>query len=95
MGTSKNSESRLSDEKRDLKHQLDDAEARATELEMNKRALEGEIQRLNMILTDKDTEIQVQQERCDSLIRQIQVNLEEQMKFIPINLLLSFLSVNP
>jgi hypothetical protein len=40
---------------------------------MNKRALEGEIQRLSMILTDKDTEIQVHQERCDTLIRQIQV----------------------
>ena len=49
--------------------------ARATELEMNKRALEGEIQRLNMILTDKDTEIQVHQERCDTLIRQIQVQI--------------------
>jgi chromosome segregation ATPase len=40
---------------------------------MNKRGLEGEIQRLSMILTDKDTEIQVHQERCDTLIRQIQV----------------------
>jgi rootletin len=70
---SKSSESRLSDDKRQLKRALDEAEARATELEMNKRALEGDIQRLNMILTDKDTEIQVHQERCETLIRQIQV----------------------
>ena len=56
-----------------MKRALDESEARGTELEMNKRALEGEIQRLNMILTDKDTEIQVYQERCDTLIRQIQV----------------------
>ena len=39
---------------------------------MQKRALEGEIQRLNMILTDKDTEIQVHQVRCDTLIRQVE-----------------------
>lgn len=73
MGASKSSESRLSDDRRQLKRVLDESETRATELEMNKRALEGEIQRLNMILTDKDTEIQVHQERCDTLIRQIQV----------------------
>ena len=73
MGLTKSSEGRLSEEKRHLKRALDETEARATELEMNKRALEGEIQRLNMILTDKDTEIQVHQERCDTLIRQIQV----------------------
>jgi TolA-binding protein len=73
MGVSKSSESRLSDDLRQLKRILDESEARATELEMNKRALEGEIQRLNMILTDKDTEIQVHQERCETLIRQIQV----------------------
>jgi len=35
---SKSSESRLSDDKRQLKRALDEAEARATELEMNKRA---------------------------------------------------------
>ena len=73
MGVSKSSETRLNDDKRQMKRALEEMEARATELEMNKRALEGEIQRLNMILTDKDTEIQVHQERCDSLIRQIQV----------------------
>jgi uncharacterized coiled-coil protein SlyX len=73
MGLTKSSESRLADEKRQLKRALDECEARAIELEMHKRALEGEIQRLNMILTDKDTEIQVHQERCDTLIKQIQV----------------------
>ena len=74
MGFSKSSESRLADEKRQLKRVLDECEARTTDLEMNRRGLEGEIQRLNMILTDKDTEIQVHQERCDTLIKQIQVN---------------------
>lgn len=70
---SKSSEGRLSEDKRHLKRALEEAETRANELEMNKRALEGEIQRLSMILTDKDTEIQVHQERCDTLIKQIQV----------------------
>lgn len=74
MGLSKSSESRLSDEKRQLKRVLDECDARTTDLETNRRALEGEIQRLNMILTDKDTEIQVHQERCDTLIKQIQVH---------------------
>jgi hypothetical protein len=54
---------------------------------MNKRALEGEIQRLSMILTDKDTEIQVHQEHCESLIRKIQVRLN----IIFIALLISFI----
>ncbi len=74
----------MSDEKRQLKRILDDCEARATEAEMNRRALEGEIQRLNMILTDKDTEIQVHQERCETLIRQIQVKTQF-ILFIRIN----------
>jgi len=84
MGVSKSSESRLSDDKRQLRRALDESETRATELEMNKRALEGEIQRLNMILTDKDTEIQVHQERCETLIRQIQVKTQL-ILFIRIN----------
>ncbi len=84
MGVSKSSESRLSDDKRQLRRALDESETRATELEMNKRALEGEIQRLNMILTDKDTEIQVHQERCETLIRQIQVKIQF-ILFIRIN----------
>jgi rootletin len=84
MGVSKSSESRLSDDKRQLRRALDESENRATELEMNKRALEGEIQRLNMILTDKDTEIQVHQERCETLIRQIQVKTQF-ILFIRIN----------
>ena len=49
---------------------------------MNKRGLEGEIQRLNMILTDKDTEIQVHQERCDTLIKQIQVKTNKIQIFL-------------
>ena len=77
IGLTKSSESRLADEKRQLKRALDECEARAIELEMNRRGLEGEIQRLNMILTDKDTEIQVHQERCDTLIKQIQVRAKE------------------
>ena len=68
-----------------MKRALDESETRATELEMNKRALEGEIQRLSMILTDKDTEIQVQQERCETLIRQIQVKISS-IASIEINL---------
>ncbi len=73
MSISKSNESRFLDEKRQLKRALDESEARATELEMNRRALEGELQRYGMILTDKDTEIQVHQERCETLIKQIQV----------------------
>jgi uncharacterized coiled-coil protein SlyX len=77
IGLTKSSESRLADEKRQLKRTVDEYEARVTDLEMNKRALEGEIQRLNMILTDKDTEILVHQERCDALIKQIQVGFAQ------------------
>ena len=38
---------------------LDDAENRCTKLELNRRSLEGDLQRMKLVLTDKETENQV------------------------------------
>lgn len=42
-----------------MRSALDDAEARCTKLELSKRALEGDIQRTKLVVTDKETEIHV------------------------------------
>ena len=49
----------MEEDKKALRSSLEDAENRCTKLELAKRALEGDIQRTKLVLTDKDTEIQV------------------------------------
>lgn len=55
----RNQESRLDEEKKNLRNALDDAENRATRLELARRSAEGELQRMKLALNDKDTENQV------------------------------------
>ena len=50
----------LEEERKALRANLDDSEARNTKLELLKRSLEGDIQRTKVLLTDKETEVQVQ-----------------------------------
>ena len=50
---------KMEEDKKALRSSLEDAENRCTKLELTKRALEGDIQRTKLVLTDKDTEIQV------------------------------------
>jgi rootletin len=68
----KQSELRSSDDKKSLKKHLEEAEMRATECEMSRRAFEGEIQRLSIILSDKEAETLAQLERVDCLVKQVQ-----------------------
>lgn len=53
--------SRLENEKRNLQEELGRNESRATKLELQRLSLEGDLQRLQMILQEKDSHIQV----CD------------------------------
>lgn len=52
-------ENRLDEEKKQLRLNLDDAENMLTKAELNRRSMEGELQRLRMALNDKETETQV------------------------------------
>lgn len=53
--------SRLENEKRNLQEEFGRNESRATKLELQRLSLEGDLQRLQMILQEKDSHIQV----CD------------------------------
>ena len=50
---------KVDDDKKQLRLGLDDAENRVTKGELNRRSLEGELQRMRLSLTDKETENQV------------------------------------
>lgn len=62
----------LEEERKQLRAALDDSEARNTKLELLKRSLEGDIQRTKVLLTDKETECQVLQERIDGITKVVQ-----------------------
>lgn len=51
--------SKLEMEKRSLQDELGKTEARATKLELQRMSLEGDLQRLQMILQEKEAHIQV------------------------------------
>jgi rootletin len=51
--------SRLEAEKRSLQEELGRNESRATKLEVQRLSLEGDLQRLQMILQEKDSHVQV------------------------------------
>ena len=67
----KSTESRLEDDKKQLRISLDDAENRLTKAELTRRGLEGEFQRLKLSLNDRETENQALVGRADTLMRQI------------------------
>lgn len=61
-------------ERRRLREALEVAEARGTRVELGRRSLEGELQRLKLGLGDREAESQATQERHDSLLKQVQQN---------------------
>lgn len=65
-------EMRLDAERKRLREALEAAEARATRVELGRRSLEGELQRLKLSLGDREVESQNSQERYDSLMKQVQ-----------------------
>jgi len=58
-------------ERRRLREALEVAEGRATRVELGRRSLEGELQRLRLSLADREAESQAHQERHDALLKQV------------------------
>lgn len=65
------SESKLEDDKKQLRVCLDDAENRLTKAELLRRGFEGDLQRMKLALNDRETENQVQAGRAENLMHQI------------------------
>ena len=55
----KQCESKLEEDKKQLRVSLDDAENRCTKVELSRRALDGELQRTRLAMNDRETENQV------------------------------------
>ena len=55
----KMNDSRLEEEKKQLRSSIEETENRVTKVELARRALEGELQRFRLTMTDKETENQV------------------------------------
>lgn len=51
--------SKVENEKRNLQEELNRNESRATKLELQRMSLEGDLQRLQMMFQEKDTNIHV------------------------------------
>ena len=64
-------EMRLEAERRRLREALEAAEARATRVELGRRSVEGELQRLKLSLGDRESESQASHERHDALLKQV------------------------
>lgn len=64
-------EAKLESDKRRLKEVLDASEGRGVKLELQRRALEGELQRSLLGLSDREAQVQALQERADLLQRQV------------------------
>lgn len=67
----KANEAKLESDKRRLKEVLDASESRSIKLELQRRSLEGELQRSRLGLSDREAQAQALQERVDSLQRQV------------------------
>ncbi|KAK2575631.1 hypothetical protein KPH14_011894 [Odynerus spinipes] len=67
---------RSENEKRNLQEELSKSEARATKLELQRMSLDGDLQRLQMMLQEREANIQKLQDRCDAQNRTI-AGLEE------------------
>lgn len=67
----KANEAKLESDKRRLKEVLDASESRTIKLELQRRSLEGELQRSRLGLSDREAHAQVLQDRVDSLQRQV------------------------
>lgn len=67
----KATEAKLESDKRRLKEVLDASESRSIKLELQRRALEGELQRSRLGLGDREAHAQALQDRVDSLQRQV------------------------
>lgn len=75
-------EMRLEAERRRMREALEAAEARATRVELGRRSLEGELQRLKLSLGDREAESQTSQDRHDTLLKQVHRLMQDHFRFI-------------
>lgn len=59
----------MDSEKRHMQEELSRSEGRASKLDLQRIALDGDIQRLQMVLQEKDNQIRNYQERIDNQTR--------------------------
>lgn len=64
-------EMKLDDEKNQLQLNLDDAENQLTKFRLLRQSLEGDIQRMKLALSDRETENQVLSSRAENLTKQV------------------------
>jgi len=64
-------ETRLEDEKKQLRVSLDDAGNQLMKTELLRQSLEGDIQRMKLAMSEKETENQLLSSRAENLTRQI------------------------
>lgn len=74
---------RLEAERKRLREALEAAEARATRVELGRRSVEGEVQRLRLSLGDREAESQTSQDRQDALLKQVQRAKRVSFIYIP------------
>lgn len=67
----KANEAKLEVDKRRLRDSLSSSESRSTKLELLRRSLEGELQRAKVVLSDREAELQLLQERVTLMQRQV------------------------
>lgn len=67
-------------ERRRLREALEAAEGRGTQVELERRSLEGELQRLRLSLAERETEIQSANERHENLIKQVLHHSQKDLK---------------
>lgn len=69
MDKCRQNEVRLESEKRHLQEELNRCEGRSSKLDLQRIALEGDIQRLQMVLQEKENHLRNCQERLDNQSR--------------------------
>ncbi|ETE60095.1 Rootletin, partial [Ophiophagus hannah] len=74
LGKMKANETKLEVDKRRLRDSLGTSESRSTKLELLRRSLEGELQRAKVVLSDREAELQLLQERVTLMQRQATPN---------------------
>ena len=67
LSNSNSAEARLAEERRKLKELLDQGEAKFTKLEIERRGLEGQLHRSQVVIADKDGEICLLNDRIEAL----------------------------
>jgi len=67
----KMTETRLDDEKKQLRVSLDDAGNQLMKTELLRQSLEGDVQRMKLVMSEKETENQLLSGRAENLTRQI------------------------